>query len=107
MKIYVAGKFEDHDECRKIMDSLEQAGHVITCDWTVHYFSDKKCPKERRLKEHCLDDINGVKNCDCLVFNALNERNYRGALVEMGIAIGLNKPVLVLGHGIDNCIFIY
>ena len=100
MRLYVAGKFEDHDECRMIMDRLEEQGHIITCDWTNHEYSDKAYPTK-----YCQDDIKGVQDCDCLIFNAFNERKYSGALVEMGIALGLDKPVLILGHGIDTCIF--
>ena len=102
MKIYVAGKWEDHEQCRSIMTELELAGHTITYDWTDHKFEDEGYPNH-----YCQNDIRGAKDCDCLFFNAFNERNYRGALVEMGIALGLDKYVFLLGHGIDSCIFIH
>lgn len=36
MKIYVAGKFEQKEEIRSIYKKLQEMGHEISYDWTVH-----------------------------------------------------------------------
>ena len=34
MRVYVAGKWQDREMVREIMDDLENMGHEITVDWT-------------------------------------------------------------------------
>ncbi len=101
MKIYVAGKWEERNICKGVMAALEDSGCKITHDWTA---SDEK----ENLAQSALDDINGVKNADVLVFIAIEGHHYRGSFVEMGAALALGKPVIVVGAATDveTCIFI-
>jgi len=104
MKIYVASKWEEHDTVKKIMIELEAAGHVITCDWTDHKYPQTDIQKE--LSRYAIDDINGVRNADIVIVYALNTTyTYRGAIGEMTAAIALGKPVYLIGHSVDECIF--
>lgn len=100
MKVYVAGKWEDRKHCKTIMQSLTIAGHEITVDWTDHKYEDEAYPKQ-----YCQDDVRGVTDCQVFVGVFEGDYNYRGALVEFGIAIGQGKPCIFLGHAQDNCIF--
>ena len=34
MKVYVASRFKNYEEVRKVIDKVEAAGHTITFDWT-------------------------------------------------------------------------
>ena len=100
MKVYLAGKYQDKERCSDIMRLLEDEGDTITCDWTHHKYSDEAYPKQ-----YCQDDLDGVKACDVFVGVFLDAFDYRGALVEFGIALGLDKKIVLLGHAIDSCIF--
>jgi nucleoside 2-deoxyribosyltransferase len=105
MKVYLAGKWEERDKCKYLMNKLIEAGFEITCDWTNHVNPPEG--EEYKLSGYAYADIKGVQDADCLIFYAVFPHNYRGAFVEMGAALGLGKPVYVIGHGIDGCIFLY
>ncbi len=86
MRIYVAGKYEEGPRIRRIMDALEAQGHTITYDWTQN---------EQVSSEQAKLDYYGVVNAEALVLIAEYDLRYAGALVEMGIALGLGKHVYV------------
>ncbi len=100
MKVYVAGKFEERVRISRFMEELRILGCEITCDWTDHKYSDGAYPQL-----YCLDDVQGVKDADIYLGIFQFDYNYRGALVEMGIAIGIDIPIWLLGKAIDTCIF--
>ena len=100
MRFYIAGKWEEREAVKGLMLALEWMGHSITVDWTIHETSDKGYPQQ-----YAIDDVEGVKQCDVYVGRFINKNNYKGALVEMGIALGLDKQVWIIGHAIDSCIF--
>ena len=100
MKIYVAGKWEDRTRVSEIMQILRDIGFEITCDWTDHKYADEAYPRQ-----YCMDDTQGVKDADLYLGIFVDEYNYRGALVEMGIAIGVGIPVWLFGDKADSCIF--
>ena len=100
MKFYVSGKFIDGVDIRKLMTALEDLGHTITCDWTGHNKNEKGYPVQ-----FTLDDTEGVRECDTFVGRFIDRWRYSGALVELGMAIALDKKVYIIGSGADNCIF--
>lgn len=102
MKFFISGKFEDKENIRKLQQAVKDLGHEITEDWTYHEYSDKGYPVE-----YAKSDIEGVKNCDVYVGRFVADYNYKGAFVEMGVALGLGKTVYTIGHAIDSCIFIH
>lgn len=97
MRIYVAGKWEERERVRTIMALLRTVGHTITHDWTRN--------DERMSRESARGDLNGVVSAEAVVFLAEHDLPYKGSLVEVGIAIGRNIPVYVLGNACDSCIF--
>lgn len=101
MRFYVAGKFEDRKAVKWLIDWLKEMGHEITVDWTSHEYEDEGYPVQ-----YSQDDIRGVKECDAYVgiFNA--NYAYRGALVEMGAALALDKKVYIIGQAINTCMFV-
>lgn len=101
MKIYVAGKWQDRENVRLVMENVRELGHEITCDWTDHESVDKGL-----MEQYAISDCYGVFEADLLILVAEYPYNYRGSLVEMGIAIGQRKPVWVVGDAVDSCIFI-
>ena len=100
MRVYVAGKWEDRSRVAEIMRILRGTGFEITCDWTDHKYSDNAYPQK-----YCLDDFEGVKSADLYLGIFVADYHYRGALVEMGIALGIGIPVWLFGDKQDDCIF--
>ncbi|KKN74989.1 hypothetical protein LCGC14_0384910 [marine sediment metagenome] len=100
MKFYVAGKWEDRKNCRKLMDKIQDLGHAISYDWTTGEETDEGYPIV-----NAINDTRGVQVSDVYVGRFIDKNNYKGALVELGIALGLNKRIFIIGHAIDSCIF--
>ena len=86
MKFYVAGKFEDKERVRLAQRCIEDAGHEITHDWTT--------AEALGGPDEAKDDMEGVKDADALLFvNVDPDLLYAGSLVEIGMALALDKPV--------------
>lgn len=87
MKVYVAGK--DLDRAGTIIKQLKDAGHTITYDWVakIHDTSD--------MVKKAYDEKEAIRNCDALVY--LWEEVQESARYEAGMAMGLNKVVIVSG----------
>lgn len=114
MKIYVAGKWKERMQVRKIMDMFEAMGYTITCDWTKHI-----APERIQKGEGCFnkdfdwaqdghqtyaqEDLDGVRNCDVIVaYMPRSDIFYKGAWIEVGIAIAFNKRVILIGNDITT-----
>ncbi len=102
MKFFISGKFEDRLNIRYLQNELKKMGHEITEDWTYHEYSDKGYPEE-----YAISDIEGVSKADTFVGRFVADYNYKGAFVEMGVALGQGKRCFVIGHAIDSCIFLH
>ncbi len=109
MKIYLATKFENRDYYHHVKRLLERAGHCITFDWTAHNVDESSMANEqkRRFYQTCAyDDFFGVSSCDAMVLLAYPKM--AGAFAELGIALALNKRVIVLNeHEGPRNIFYY
>lgn len=104
MRIYVAGKYQEREFVRTIYDKLKLMGHSITVDWTNHDVLPEDDIKEL-LGKFAEEDIAGVTEADLLIAVLVNQHEYKGLWVEMGVALGLEKPVYILGSEGDSCIF--
>ncbi len=86
MKFYVAGKFEDKERVRLAQRCIVAAGHEITHDWTMAQAVGGRA--------EAIDDMEGVKDADALLFvNVDPGLLYAASLVEVGMALALDKPV--------------
>ncbi len=122
MKIYVAGKWKEREKIRSLMDMFEARGHIITCDWTNHIAPERNervdghgiFNKEYNWsknvdwaqnghKTYAEEDLEGVKTCDIIVaYMPDPDIFYKGAWIEIGIALGLNKMVVIIGKDITT-----
>lgn len=98
MRVYVASKFENQEQVRKVHRLLTESGHIITHDWTWESVEGKKGEeRERYLKDCATKDYNGVDTCD--VFFLINYLHCAGAYTEFGIALRAQKCIVVVdGH---------
>lgn len=87
MKLYVAGL--NLDRADKVMKTLIAEGHEITYDWVTDYSEEDQPAK-------AFDEREGVRNADALVY--LWEEGQESARYEAGMAMGLGKPIVAVGH---------
>jgi len=94
-KVFVAGKYADRLLLREKMLILQKLGYVITYDWSLIDCDNKNTTLSKQ--DIAMMDVVGVKKCDILVI-ILDDKDYtyRGTMVELGIAIGLNKKIFVV-----------
>lgn len=90
--IYVAAKFEDRLLVREVFKTIESYGFRVALDWTDHE-KDGTLDKIKWANA----DIDAIRECDAVIALFIEERHQRGALIEIGAALGLNKPVIIVG----------
>lgn len=80
-KIWHAGKFQ----------TLRSLGYRVNARWIDYDENHPIVQDKRKLWQHCWED---VRDCDfVLLYCGDDEEEQRGALVEIGMAYGCNKPV--------------
>lgn len=91
--IYIAGKWSQKEEIRKIMSEITSLGYKITHDWT---YNETLTNSSKEMEKYAELDINGVKNADIVLAIMTDvEYAYRGTFTELGCAIGLNKDIFI------------
>ncbi len=96
MKIYIAA--HDQIRARKLAEKLEAAGHEISSSWVRGEFkrTDNWSILERQeIAKGCTDE---VLFSDALVLLDSADKVPGGKFVEMGVALGLGKWVIVSGR---------
>jgi len=101
VKFYIAGKFEERPSVKALQNELIKLGHEITKDWTLDEEDEPGYPVI-----NAVEDVRGVKMAGAYVGLYINSHDYKGALVEMGVALGARIPLYIIGHAVDSCIFI-
>ncbi len=90
-RIYLSGKYEDWERAASYIMELErELGCVMTHNWTTE--------KARQLgaTDAAVCDIDGVRQCDILLVVLEDSQHpYRGTFCELGVALGLQKPVIL------------
>lgn len=89
MNVYVAGR--DPELSAAVMDVCRQQGYVVTLDWT-NYGKGVRVPAIAEMMKIA------VKAADVLILCRV-EDGMLGALLETGMAIAYDKPVIVYGAG--------
>lgn len=95
--IYVATSLENAKLAAAVMGGLRAWGAKITYDWTTHG-SVAEQPVQRR-REVASNEANGVRDAGLVVVLLPGGR---GTHVELGIAVGLRIPALVIWSGEDG-----
>ena len=89
LRVYVAGRFESAETIEAVARKLEHGGCEITHEWYV--FSDvtqSVCAQE---------DLRGVATADVVLFLMTDPtHSYRGTCAELGAALALRKPVVMI-----------
>ena len=105
MLIYVGGKWQEKPAVREVQAALTEAEHDVISIWT----GSKDITSDRGLMQQALIDYCGLQEADVFVLVLNNEDQYLAGspnrYVEMGIALGRQIPVYVLGKAREDEIF--
>lgn len=90
---YFAAKFRRRHELQGRRAELTRLGHIVTSRWI-----DQK--EDTENADTAAIDLADIETADCLLsFSEEPRTEGRGGRhCEMGIAIGMNKGVIVIGH---------
>lgn len=110
MRVYIATALERAADHNRVRDVLVARGHAITYDWTAH--GSVKDEGEARIAEVAALEAAGVRAADVVVVLLPGGR---GTHAELGMAIALGKPIVVVGVptgrffevGAPTCAFYY
>lgn len=96
VKIYVAGTLEDVTAVRAVQDAVQDAGHVLTLDWTRGPDSSVSdyATSPHAAATIARDDLQAVLDADAVLVVA-TQHDGRGMFVELGAAMAARS----LGHG--------
>ncbi len=115
MKVYIASSFSNLERVKDVVGLCNLLKIDITCTWwdrkQLHddfkgkysddvFYNLPDC----RIAYH--RDVQGIKDADLLILVATNEpKRYNGAMLECGIAVGLDKPIVVYGKLEQSAMF--
>jgi nucleoside 2-deoxyribosyltransferase len=99
VKFYIATGFENKVEHNRVRDLLISDGHEITYDWTIMEAGVTDFPIQRAIAKA---EIQGVIDADFLI--VLLPGKF-GTHAELGAALALDKPVILCGEMVGECIF--
>jgi nucleoside 2-deoxyribosyltransferase len=94
MKIYVAGTSKRPELANEVMQRLQDEGHEVTFDWTIDIPNEDSMDAEE-LSQRASASIEAVRKADALVLLMTKEMRSVGAMIEVGVALGNGKNVLV------------
>lgn len=94
-RIYVASRYGNMEEAKKVQKFFKVLGCFITFDWTDPDFDLPSFVKNGMGELVAAADFVGVQSCDAVV--ALVEKQGGcGMWAEIGIALGLGKQVILI-----------
>lgn len=121
-RVYIASSSNFVEDCEELTELLEGTfGLRITRKWWGHYVKDTKdYPTTMPDKEFYVDaqvqlirelDLKAVRDADLVICLVKDRYKLTGALVEVGYALALNKPVIIFGRAkrsamLSSCIHV-
>lgn len=88
MKFYVASSFKNIDKVRYVSEQLKSKGYIHTYDWT----KNERALTVEELKQIGQEEKKAVSESDFIVILLPAGK---GSHIELGIALGLNKKVIL------------
>lgn len=101
IKIYIAASISALDRAKAIAAELSELGHTVISSWHAGGLlapTDAGLTQAQREKI-CRVAINEVLLADALLL--LAHKDGRGSLVEAGVAMGAEIPVIALGNRLE------
>lgn len=88
MKFYVASSFKNIDNVRYVSEQLKSKGYIHTYDWT----KNARASTYEDLKQIGQQEKNAIEEADFIVILLPAGK---GSHIELGIALGLNKRIIL------------
>jgi len=85
MKFYIAARFGLKDLVREMYRKIQERGHEIIGDWTVHKEAKPYDKNPELAREYATEDIDSARNCSCLVL--VSDGAGTNMYAELGVAI--------------------
>lgn len=111
MKVYVAARFYEKELVLQVYKLLQEAGHEISADWTMHKNIKPYSQNLETAKDYAVEDIEGVRKSDIFIL-LLGDQPGTGVSTELGVAImsflTFAKPkIYLVGNQLDQnfCFF--
>jgi nucleoside 2-deoxyribosyltransferase len=105
INLYVAGCYYDDRIPTLIEELCAIPGVAVPYNWT-RYIKQEEGVEKRMPADSAIFDITGVEQCDMLVVVMdMHDYAYRGTFTELGAALALEKPILMMidkGDGANN-----
>ena len=102
MKIYISS--HDQIKAQKLAGILKKEGHEIISSWVwLEFLPTEKIRTDSEKASIASRDVSEVQLCDALYHIAGPDRYPGGKFVEVGVALGLGKPVFCVGRR-ENCL---
>ena len=105
LKFYLASSFKNVEPVRALAKQLEERGHIITCRWWMCDYKvalggmdDDKWFGQPIIRTIYRRSHKAIEDADMLILVAPEPCKFNGANIEVGIALGLHKPVICLGE---------
>jgi nucleoside 2-deoxyribosyltransferase len=103
MKIYLASRYSRFPEMQGYRAELESLGHTVTSRWIDgHQLDDSHLSPELEKIRFAQEDRADLIDADCVISFTEEPRTLStsrgGRHVEFGMAIALDKRVIVVGH---------
>lgn len=103
MRVYIASKLNNIPRVRLLSEMLRARGHSLTYDWTVNGPAYKEsasvAENNRTMRGVAEAELGGIALADAVIVLLPGGR---GTHVEIGAALALNKPVLIVGSESDH-----
>ncbi|MGM0751558.1 MAG: nucleoside 2-deoxyribosyltransferase [Bacillota bacterium] len=88
MKFYIGSSFKNIDQVRDVSDRLKRKGYTHTYDWT----QNNRASTVEELKQIGEKEMQAIIESDVILVLLPGGK---GSHVELGIALGLNKRVIL------------
>lgn len=103
MRWYLAASFSRQEEMRGYRTALLNQGEEVQARWITDHTSSVEHDTDDQRTEDAIHDIEDITKCEAVMFfsetpDAPGIRKRGGRHVEYGIALALNKRVVIIGE---------
>ena len=99
IKIYCAAPWTRKEEAKDARTKLQEAGFEVTSRWleaSGDFAKDGYDSDEAYFEAQAIHDVQDILNANVLVM--LNLEPSEGKMFELGLALGLNRPSILVGE---------
>jgi nucleoside 2-deoxyribosyltransferase len=96
-QVYLMSQFYDRHRLRHVRTTLETDGIAVLARWIDQEEAELTPADAQRWLQHDLDDLRAADVCLAWSFPCQHGHGTGGRHVELGYALALQKPILLIG----------